>query len=147
MVILKPIQDPGQKNQYKSFSICHWNLDSTTTHGYAKLSLLKAYIIIIICLSKTNLDSSIQSDNNNLEIPGYNSVRSDHQSNNKLRGVCLYCKVSLPLRAINVCLLQESMTFKVMKVHKQCYLDKLELNNPFSFTLLVIGDLDVKQKK
>ena len=75
MVILKPIQDPGQKNQYKSFSICHWNLDSTTTHGYAKLSLLKAYItvnkmdIIIICLSKTNLDSSIQSDNNNLEIP------------------------------------------------------------------------------
>ena len=29
----------------------------------------------IICLSETYLDSSIQSDNDNLEIPGYNLVR------------------------------------------------------------------------
>ena len=35
---------PAQKNQNKSFSICHWNLNSITAHGYAKVSLLKVYI-------------------------------------------------------------------------------------------------------
>ena len=51
----------------------------------------------IICLSETYLDSTIRSDNDNLEIPGYNLVRSDHPSNNKRGGVCIYCKASLPL--------------------------------------------------
>ena len=42
-------------------------------YGYPKVSLLKDYITAhkmdIICLSETYLDSSIQSDNDNLEIP------------------------------------------------------------------------------
>ena len=99
--------DPAQKSQNKSFSICHWNLNSITAHGYAKVSLLKAYIIAykidIICLPETYLDSTIQSDNDNLEIPGYNLVRSDHPSNNKRGGVCIYYKASLPLRVIDIC--------------------------------------------
>ena len=101
---------PAQKIQNKSFSICHWNLNSITAHGYAKVSLLKAYITAhkmdIICLSETYLDSTIQSGNDNLEIPGYNLVRSDHPSNNKRGGVCIYYKTSLPLRVIDICFLQ-----------------------------------------
>ena len=81
---------PAQQNQSKLFSVCHWNLNSITAHGYAKVSLLKAYITahkIDICLLETYFDSSIKSDNDNLEIPRYNLVRSDHSSNNKRGGV------------------------------------------------------------
>ena len=123
----------------------------------------------IICLSETYLDSTIQSDNDNLEIPGYNLVRSDHPSNNKRGGVCIYYKASLPLRVIDICFLQECIIFEVMIGDKQCNfvalyrspsqdqdefdsfsknleitLDKLALNNPFM--LVVIGDLNAKSK-
>ena len=66
----------------------------------------------IICLLETYLDSSIQSDNDNLQILGYNLVCSDRSSNNKRGGVCY--KSSLPLRVINICFLQECITFEVM---------------------------------
>ena len=122
---------------------------------------LKAYKTNIICLSETYLDSSIQSDNDNLGIPGYNLVRSDHPSNNKRGGVCIYFKASLPLRVIDICFLQECITFEVMIGDKQCNfvalyrsprqnqdesdsfsknleitLDKLALNNPFMLEVI-----------
>ena len=60
------------------------------------MSLLKAYITAnkmdVICLLETYLDSSIKSDNDNLEIPGYNLVRSDHPSNNKGGGIAYTTK-------------------------------------------------------
>ena len=46
----------------------------------------------VICLLETNLDSSIKSDYDNLEIPGYNLVCSDHPSNNKRSGVAYTAK-------------------------------------------------------
>ena len=52
------------------------------------------------------LVSSTQLDDKKLEIPGYNLVRSDHQSNNKQEDVFLYYKTSLPLRVIDIFLLQ-----------------------------------------
>ena len=57
----------------------------------------------IIYLWKTYLDFSTPSDDNNLEISGYTLVLSDHQSNNKTGGVCIYCKSVLPLRILNIC--------------------------------------------
>ena len=69
----------------KRLSICQWNLNSKAAHNFAKLVLLKAYNsshkFDIICLSETYLDSSILHDDGNLEIPGYNLVRSDRPSN------------------------------------------------------------------
>ena len=74
-------------NSYQSFSICHWNLNSSSAHNFLKLSLLRAYITVyksdVICLSETNLDSSILHDDNNLQIPGYNLHREDHPLNVK----------------------------------------------------------------
>ena len=62
-----------KRNAAQTFSICHWNLNSTCAHNFAKLSLLRAYVSIhkfyIICLSETYLDSSI--DDESLEISGY----------------------------------------------------------------------------
>ena len=123
----------------------------------------------IICLSETYLDSSIQSDNDNFEIPGYNLVCSDHRSNNKRGGFCIYYKASLSLRLIDICFLQECITFEVMMGDKQCNfialyrspsqnqdefdsfsknleitLDKFALGN--LFILVITGDLNTKSK-
>ena len=42
------------------------------------------------------------SDGNNLEIFGYNLIRSDHHSKNKRGGICICYKHILPLRILNV---------------------------------------------
>ena len=53
--------NPSPKpNSCKSFSICHWNLNSITSHNFIKVSLLTIYNSIhkfdIICLSETYLN-------------------------------------------------------------------------------------------
>ena len=52
-----------------------------------KWSLLRAYISInkidITCLSEIYLDSSIPSDDDNLEVQGNNLVRADNPTNTK----------------------------------------------------------------
>ena len=68
-------ENPGPKcNSDQSFSICHWNLNSITTHNYLKIFLLRAYITLhnfdVVCISTTALDE-------NLEIAGYNLLRAD----------------------------------------------------------------------
>ena len=87
-------------NSCKSFSICHWNLNSSISHNFNKVSLLTAYNSIhkfdTICLSETYLNSKTLSNNENLNIPGYNLIRADHLSNIKREGVCIYFKESLP---------------------------------------------------
>ena len=80
--------------------ICHWNLNSICAHNFAKLSLLRAYVSVhkfdVICLSETYLDSS--TDDEILEISGYYLIRSDHSSNKKRGGICIYYKNILPLK-------------------------------------------------
>ena len=73
--------NPGPKLNAlnRCFSICHWNLNSISAHMFTKVSLLSAYISVhkfdIICFSETYLNSEIPSDDENLEIAGYNLVR------------------------------------------------------------------------
>ena len=78
--------NPGPKRTPKaSLSLCHWNLNSIFAHNYVKLSLLRAYVVFhkfdIICHTETYLNSSNSPDDENLEIPGYNLVRSDRPLN------------------------------------------------------------------
>ena len=73
-------ENPGPKpNPCEYLSICHWNLNSISAHNFIKLVFLRAYISInkinIICLSETYLDSSVSSDDDNLELPGYDLVK------------------------------------------------------------------------
>ena len=74
--------------------------------NYNKLFFLKVYIAVhkfdVICLFETYLDATVASDDGNLEVTGYNLVRSDHPANTKRRGVSLYCKVCLPLRVLDI---------------------------------------------
>ena len=111
--------NPGPKlnalNRF--FAICHWNLNSISAHMFTKVSLLSAYISVhkfdIICFSETYLNSEIPSDDENLEIAGYNLAREDHLSDSKCGGVCVYYKSSLPFRVINQKYLQESIFFLI----------------------------------
>ena len=110
--------NPGRKRNYSNaFSICRWNLNSISALNYAKVFLLQAYMAVhkfdVICISETYLDSSIPSNDSNLEILGYTLICSDHSSNNKRGGFCIYYKRSLPLRILNVQYLQESICFEL----------------------------------
>ena len=89
--------NPGPKpNSCKSFSICHWNLNSMTSHNFIKVSLLTAYNSIhkfdIICLSEMHLNSETLSNDENLNVQDCNLIRADHLSDTKRGGVCIYFK-------------------------------------------------------
>ena len=135
--------NPGPKCSYSNaFSVCHWNLNSISTHNYAKVFLLKAYIAIhkfgIICISETYLDSSTLSDDINLEISGYTLVRSDPPSNNQKVGVCIYYKRFLPLRILNVQYLQENvLNLKLVKKRVTFYLSR-DFQNKVKMTLKLL---------
>ena len=92
-------ENPGPK--YSSLTFCHWNLNKLTAYDSTKISLLQAYITQhnydIICLTETFLNSSILSDDNSIKIDGYNLIRSDHPSDSKNDGVCIYYKEHIPL--------------------------------------------------
>ena len=101
---------PGSKlKATQTLSICHWNLSSICAHNFAKLFLLRAYVSVhkldIICLSETYLDSSIGDES--LEISGYYLIRSDHPTNKKRGGICIYYKNFLPVKVTGVHLLEE----------------------------------------
>ena len=63
--------NPGHKtNSCRSFSICHWNLNSITSHSFIKVSLLTTYNSIhkfdIFYLSETYINSETLSNDENL---------------------------------------------------------------------------------
>ena len=117
--------NPGPKNSVSEcLSICHWNFNSILAHDYSKLFLLKAYISVdkfdIICLSETYLDSTVPLDVVNLVISKYDMIHSDHPSNTKRGGVCLYYKNYLPLRVLNISYLKECLNFELKIGDKSC---------------------------
>ena len=74
----------------------------------------------IICLSEIYLDSSIPSDDENLELPGYNLVRTDNPTNTNRGGVCIYHHNSLPLKVIDIDVLNECINFEMRIGGKLC---------------------------
>ena len=117
--------NPGPKpNSCEFLSICHWNLNNISAHNFIKLSLLRVYISInkidIICLSETYLDSSISSDNDNLELPEYNLVPTDNPADTERGGVCIYYHNFLPLKVIDIQPLNECRNFEIRIEEKLC---------------------------
>ena len=100
--------NPGltkKRNSWFNFSVCHWKLNSLTTHDFEKVNLLEAHNAVnkfdIICLSESFVDSSFLTENNNLKINGYKMVRADHPNSVKRGGVCPYVRDSLPVRNVS----------------------------------------------
>ena len=104
--------NPGpRKSNDNNLSVCHWNLNSITAHKFSKLTQLKAYISTykydLICLSETYLDSCTQ--NNLIDIEGYNLVCADHPDDTKRGGICICYKESLPVKIINLPYFKEAL--------------------------------------
>ena len=72
-----------------------------TAHNFKKINLLKVYNTInkcdFICLSESYLDSSIASDNDDLNIKCCKLHRPGHPNNLKRGSVCAYIRESLPV--------------------------------------------------
>ena len=118
-------ENPGPKAKpCQSISICHWNVNSVSANNFSKVSPLRAYIFIhkfdVICLSETLLNSDTAFDGDNLKIEGYNIMRSDHPSNSRRGGVCIYYNQSLALKILDIKYLQECIVFQVLIANKLC---------------------------
>ena len=96
--------NPGPNKNYKSFTCCHWNVNSLTAHHMLKLSSIAAYNSVhkynFICISETYLDSPVKLDDRDISINGYNLIRADLPSNNKRGAVCIYYRESLVIQLI-----------------------------------------------
>ena len=124
----------------------------------------------IICISESYYNSDTSSNDNNLNIPGYNIFRADHPYENRRGGVCIYYKECLPIKMLNINYLQECICFDLKIGSKLCtivslyrspsqsadefdnFLNKLNLTmesitrkNPF--LTAVIGDFNAKSSK
>ena len=87
---------------HSEFTFSLWRLRRKPwTHDSTKISLPQAYMTQhshdIICLTETFLNSSIQSDDDRITIGEYNLIKSDHPSDLKKSGSCIYYKEQVPL--------------------------------------------------
>ena len=103
---------------YSSLIFCHWNLNGLTAHDSIKISLLQAYVTQhnydIICLSETFLNSSIDSSDTRILIDRYNLMRSDHSSDSKRGGVCIYYKEHIPvIKPDDICTLDKCLVTEI----------------------------------
>ena len=118
------IPTPGQ-----CFSICHWNLNRIAPYNSVKLFLLNASNLVhsfdIICLSETYLNSETPPNNTCLELPDRNLFHSDHPSNSKRRGVCIYYKSTIPKNILSISNLDECINFEVSIAHRICHFNQL----------------------
>ena len=108
--------NPGPRKS--SIKFCHWNLNGLAAHDFIKVLLIETFISThnfdILCLSETFLDSTIDLNDENINIDGYSILRADHPSNNKCRGVCIYFKQSLQLiRRDDLNTMQETLVTEI----------------------------------
>ena len=96
-----------------------------TVHNFEKINLLEAYKFDVIYLSESYLDSSIASDNDDLNINGYNLYRINRPNNIKRGGVCAYIRESLPVRCLSSIYLQECLILKISVNNKKSYVVSL----------------------
>ena len=77
------------------------DLNSIACHDFLKVKLLAAYNVMhkfdILYISESYLNSETLSNDDNLNIPGYDMSRTDHLPGNWRWGVCIYYKGSLPI--------------------------------------------------
>ena len=120
-------QNPAPEKEKSHITFWNWNLNGLMAHNFIKVSLLHTLAVTndydIICLIETFLDSSIDNDDDRIPIPGYNLLRTDHSSNTKRGGVCIYYKDHLPIIKRNdLCQLHECLVTEMRIGKKKCFL-------------------------
>ena len=85
---------------------------------------MTAYVLVdtfdIICLSETYLNSETSRDDKNVKILGYYLLRASHPPNNKTEGECIFYKITLPLRVLNISYLSICIIFEISIGKKVC---------------------------
>ena len=76
----------------------------------------------IIYITEKYLNSGISFDSEDLDIPGYILVRSDHHSNDKQGGVCVYLKSPLPIQILIISVFHECINLEITVNGKLCKL-------------------------
>ena len=166
-------QNPGPK--YSSLKFCHWNLNGLMAHDSSKKSSLQAYITQhnydIVCLSETFLNSETKNDDEKVEIEGYTLIRSDHPSDSKKGGVCIYYKEHIPLiRRDDLCMLDGCLVIEIRSQNEKCFLTCIyrspnqncdefdnfclnfesllsKINNEFPLCSVVTGDFNARNSR
>ena len=121
--------NPGPSTP-KDLKFFHWNLNSLCARGGLKKQLIQAYDAVykydIIAVSESMLDSTIKNDDIFIEGFSKDIYRSDHPSNTKIGGVCLYYRDKLPIkRRTDLELLQEMIVSEISLSRKKIILATL----------------------
>ena len=107
----------------QSFSICLWNINSVSSQSFSKISLPRTYNSIdrfdVIFIFETFLNSDTTFNDDNLKSEGYNIVRSDHLSNSRKSGACIYYK-PFTLKILDIKYLQEGIIVQVLIENNLC---------------------------
>ena len=116
-------------------TFCHWNLNGLTARRNIKILLLQVYVTqyncYIICLSETYLTSYIQNDDDRIKIDGYNLIRSDHPSDSKKGGVCIYYKEQISLiKRDDICTLGNCLLTEIRSQNEKCFLTCFFYHSP-----------------
>ena len=141
--------NPGPANADQNLSMCHWNVNGLAANNFIKISLVEAYNFIkislveaynfikislveayntihnfdLICVSETFLNSDYSNDDARLMLPGYAMIRSDHPSNAKKGGVCIYYKEHLPfIQRDDLMFLPECIVGEIQIKNSKCFI-------------------------
>ena len=96
-------------------------------HNFIKVSLHHTLAVTnnydIICLTETLLNSSFDNDDDRIFIPGYNFLHTDHPSNTKRGGFCIYYKDHLPIiiKRNDLCQLHGCLVTELRIGKKKCF--------------------------
>ena len=118
--------NPGpQSNSCLKFF--HWNLNSICARGSIKIPLFEAYNSIhhfdLFAVSESLLSSEINNKNISIEDFSKDVFRSDHPSNSRIGGVCVYFREDLPIkRRQDLELLQEMVVAEIIFPRKKVFL-------------------------
>ena len=117
--------NPGPRKS-SPVKFCHWNLNGLATHDFIKVPLIEAFISThnfdILCFPETFLDSTLDLNEENINIDDYFILGADHPSNNKPGGVCIYFKQSLPLiRRDDLSTMQEAIVTEISVENEACF--------------------------
>ena len=92
-------------NLNNHFTICHWNLNTISTHNFTEIQFLIDKLLVdkfdTVCLFGTYLNPIFPLDDDSLDIPDYIMVRADPPASNKRGGGCMYYKNCLPLKLVS----------------------------------------------
>ena len=97
-------------------TFCHQNLNGLAAHDFINVPQIEAFISTHnFNFTQTFLDSTIDLNDENINIDGYSILRADHPRKNKRGGACIYFKQSLSLiRRDYLSTMQEAIVIEIL---------------------------------